>query len=91
MLVLLDLKMPRLSGFDVLAWIRSHETFKTLPVVIFTASNQEGDIRRAYELGANSYLVKPVGIHTLIDILKEIDTYWIGLNQNLNYSSLPAH
>jgi len=89
-LALLDLKMPRMTGFDVLAWLRSHEQFKTLPVVIFTASNQEEDIRHAYELGANSYLVKPVGIHTLIDILKVIDTYWLGLNQNYNYFSLPA-
>lgn len=88
MLVLLDLKMPRMTGFDVLNWIRSNETFKTLPVVVFTASNQEGDIRRAYEIGANSYLVKPVGIHTLIDMLKVLDTYWVGLNQTLNYSAL---
>jgi CheY-like chemotaxis protein len=90
-LVLLDLKMPRMTGFDVLSWMRSHPMFKTLPVVIFTASNQEGDIRRAYDMGANSYLVKPVGIHTLIEILKIIDSYWLGLNQNLNYSSMPAH
>ena len=89
-LVLLDLKMPRMTGFDVLTWIRSQEAFKTLPVLIFTASNQEEDIRRAYELCANSYLVKPVGIHTLIEILKVIDTYWLGLNQNFKYASLPA-
>lgn len=89
-LVLLDLKMPRMTGFDVLSWIRSHQAFKTLPVVIFTASNQEEDIRHAYEIGANSYLVKPVGIHTLIDILKVIDTYWLGLNQNYHYTSLAA-
>ncbi|HZV35839.1 MAG TPA: response regulator [Verrucomicrobiae bacterium] len=87
-LVLLDLKMPRMTGFDVLRWIRANEQLKTLPVVIFTASNQEGDIRRAYELGANSYLVKPVGIHTLIDMLKVLDTYWVDMNQHLNYSDL---
>ncbi|MDB6111697.1 MAG: two-component system response regulator [Pedosphaera sp.] len=81
-LVLLDLKMPRKSGFDVLAWIRSEPPLKYLPVIIFTASNQEEDIRRAYEAGANSYLVKPVGIHTLIEMVKMIDGYWLGLNQS---------
>lgn len=83
-LVLLDLKMPRMNGFDVLAWIRSQNQFKTLPVVIFTASNQEEDIQRAYLAHANSYLVKPVGIHTLTEMVKMIDTYWLGLNQNVN-------
>jgi CheY-like chemotaxis protein len=89
-LVLLDLKMPRMNGFDVLGWVRSHPVFKTMPVVVFTASNQEGDIRRAYEIGANSYLVKPVGIHTLVDMLMIIDKYWLGMNQNLNYLTPPV-
>jgi CheY-like chemotaxis protein len=82
-LMLLDLKMPRKTGFDVLAWARSQVKFKSLPILVFTASNQEGDIRRAYELGANSYLVKPVGIHTLIEMVKMIDAYWLGMNQQL--------
>jgi CheY-like chemotaxis protein len=81
-LVLLDLKMPRKGGFDVLAWIRKESRYPALPVVIFTASNQEGDIQRAYEVGANSYLVKPVGIHTLTEMVKMIDSYWLSLNQN---------
>jgi CheY-like chemotaxis protein len=84
-LVLLDLKMPRMNGFDVLAWIRGHAQFKTLPVVVFTASNQEEDIQRAYVEHANSYLVKPVGIHTLMEMLKMIDAYWLGLNQHPNH------
>lgn len=86
-LLLLDLKMPRMTGFDVLKWVRSNKEFRTLPVVVFTASNQEGDIRQAYEMGANSYLVKPVGIHTLIDMIKLLDNYWLDLNQNLEYSA----
>src|ERR1700757_5030664 len=81
-LVLLDLKMPRKGGFDVLAWIRKESPFPALPVIIFTASNQEGDIQRAYEMGANSYLVKPVGINTLTEMVKMLDSYWLGLNQN---------
>src|SRR5512140_200503 len=59
-LVLLDLKMPRLSGFDVLSWLRSETGFSKLPVIVLTSSNHEMDIQRAYDLGANSYLVKPV-------------------------------
>ncbi|MDB6123493.1 MAG: response regulator receiver protein [Pedosphaera sp.] len=82
-LMLLDLKMPRKTGFDVLEWARSQEKFKSLPILVLTASNQEGDIRRAYELGANSYLVKPVGIHTLIEMVKMIESYWLGMNQRL--------
>lgn len=82
-LVLLDLKMPRMSGFDVLAWIRRHETLRVLPVIIFTASNQSEDIKRAYAAGANSYLVKPVGIHTLMEMVKKLDGYWLNLNQNI--------
>ncbi len=83
-LVLLDLKMPRMNGFDVLAWIRGHAQFKMLPVVVFTASNQEEDIARAYAEHANSYLVKPVGIHTLMEMVKMIDAYWLGLNKHPN-------
>src|SRR4051812_25256186 len=60
-LVLLDLKMPRVNGFDVLTWLRAREEYKKLPVVVLTSSNHESDVKRAYNLGANSYLVKPVG------------------------------
>jgi CheY-like chemotaxis protein len=79
-LILLDLKMPRKSGFDVLNWIRTQKGLRGLPVVIFTASNQEEDIRKAYDTGANSYLVKPVGIHTLIEMVKLIHAYWLDSN-----------
>ncbi|MDB6018793.1 MAG: response regulator receiver protein [Pedosphaera sp.] len=81
-LILLDLKMPRKTGFDVLVWIRSQDSLRYIPVVILTASNQEEDIKRAYELGANSFLVKPVGIHTLIEMVKLVDAYWLGINQS---------
>ncbi|MDB6067923.1 MAG: response regulator receiver protein [Pedosphaera sp.] len=83
-LVLLDLKMPRMSGFDVLTWIRKHESLKILPVIIFTASNQNEDIKRAYAAGANSYLVKPVGIHTLMEMVRKLDGYWLNLNQGVS-------
>ena len=80
-LVLLDLKMPRKSGLEVLTWIREQNHFKRLPVVIFTSSKHEQDINRAYDLGANSYLVKPVGFDSLLETLKQVYQYWASLNQ----------
>src|SRR5436190_9904483 len=59
-LVLLDIKMPRINGFEVLAWIRDEEQFKTLPVLVLTSSNEIQDLRKAYALGATSFLVKPL-------------------------------
>ncbi len=81
MLVLLDLKMPRKSGFDVLAWIRAQEGLRRLPVVVLTSSKDTPDINRAYDLGANSYLVKPVAFEALIEMVKTLGFYWLILNQ----------
>ncbi|MBA2848957.1 response regulator [Thermosulfuriphilus ammonigenes] len=81
MLVLLDLKMPRKSGFDVLAWIRAQEVLRRLPVVVLTSSKDTPDINRAYDLGANSYLVKPVAFEALIEMVKTLGLYWLILNQ----------
>lgn len=75
-LVLLDLKMPRKNGFEVLQWIREKPDFKWLPVVIFTASNSVKDTRRAFELGANSLLVKPTAYRDLIRYVKTLHHYW---------------
>ncbi|HEY9805145.1 MAG TPA: response regulator [Candidatus Obscuribacterales bacterium] len=80
-LMLLDLKLPCLSGHEVLAWLRQQPNLKRLPVVVLTSSQEMGDINRAYDLGANSYLVKPVAFNALIDIVKLLDLYWIALNQ----------
>src|SRR5262245_39869545 len=63
--ILLDLKMPRLSGFDVLTWRRNNDKFKAVPVVVLSSSNHEVDLKRAYELGVNSYLMKPVSFDAL--------------------------
>ena len=79
--VLLDLKMPRKSGLEVLTWIREQAQFKRLPVVVFTSSKHEQDINRAYDLGANSYLVKPVGFDALLETVKQVQQYWGSLNQ----------
>jgi CheY-like chemotaxis protein len=79
--VLLDLKMPRKSGFEVLAWLRQQPGLKRLPVVVLTSSGEAADVNRAYELGANSYLVKPVAFNALLEIVKTVDLYWVSLNQ----------
>ena len=71
-LILLDLKMPRVSGFDVLAWLQSDDKLRKLPVVVLTSSNHDADIKRAYDLGARSYLVKPVGFEALVELVKTL-------------------
>lgn len=81
-LILLDLKMPLMDGFEFLAWLRSHTKLRNLPVVVLTSSNQTPDIERAYELGANSYLVKPVKSDALVDMLKNVELYWLVTNTN---------
>lgn len=80
-LILLDLKLPRRSGFEVLEFAKSHPRTRLAPVVVLTSSNQNGDIRKAYEMGANSYLVKPVRRDALIEMMRALDTYWLGLNE----------
>jgi CheY-like chemotaxis protein len=80
-LVLLDLKMPRKSGFEVLEWIRTQPLLKRVLVVVFTSSKHDQDINTAYDLGANSYLVKPVGFDALVETMKQIHYYWGILNQ----------
>ena len=80
-LMLMDLKMPRKSGLEVLEWVRRQPGLKRLPIIVLTSSNQSPDINRAYELGANSYLVKPAGFDSLLDLVKNLDMYWLILNE----------
>lgn len=75
-LVLLDLKMPRVDGFEVLRWIRSQITMKRLPVTVLTSSDQQWDIDKAHELGVTSYLQKPNELYDLVALLKTLHTYW---------------
>jgi len=79
-LILLDLKLPRRSGFEVLSFIREHKPTQHTPVVVLTSSDQDEDVRRAYEFGANSYLVKPIGRDSLIEMVRTLKAYWIKLN-----------
>src|ERR1043166_3833342 len=81
-LLLLDLKMPRLNGFDVLGWLRQQPGLKRLPVAILSSSRLAQDANRAYELGANSYLVKPCDLEKMFETVKRVREYWLELNQN---------
>jgi CheY-like chemotaxis protein len=78
--VLLDLKLPRRSGFDVLEWVRSQPGLRRIPVVVLSSSDDATDIGRCYDLGANSYLVKPVGQQAMADIARLVDEYWVKRN-----------
>lgn len=73
---LLDLKMPRKTGFEVLEWIRKESPFPYLPVIVLTVSEELRDIQRAYQLGANSFLIKPPSVADLKNMLDMLDTYW---------------
>ena len=79
--ILLDLKLPRRSGFEVLEWIKAHPVLRRVPVIILTSSRENVDLRRAYDLGANSYLVKPARSDDLLRMVEQIHAYWLGLNQ----------
>jgi CheY-like chemotaxis protein len=80
-MVLLDLKMPRTNGFEVLEWIRSDDRLKRLLVVVLTSSNYQPDVDRAYDLGANSYLVKPVEFDQMVNMIQRFEMYWSEINR----------
>lgn len=79
-LLLLDLKLPRKSGFEVIQAIRANPAWKLLLIVVLSSSNLNPDINKAYELGANSYLVKPPDFDDLIAMMKQLQSYWLTLN-----------
>ncbi len=76
-LLLLDLKMPRLTGFDVLAWMRDRPECKELAVVVLSSSFQEEDIRKARQLGADEYQIKPSDFQALVDLVKDLHARWV--------------
>jgi hypothetical protein len=79
--ILLDLKLPRVDGLEVLRQVKSHPRWKTLPVVVLTTSSDNADIQTAYELGANSYIVKPVDFEKFMEVATQINLYWLVTNQ----------
>lgn len=80
-LILLDLQLPKLDGFGVLKQLRASETTKLLPVVVLTSSTEDTDINSSYELGANSYIRKPVDFDEFLDTVGRLAPYWLELNQ----------
>jgi CheY-like chemotaxis protein len=76
-LILLDLKMPKVDGFEVLQWIRSQPGIRGLPVVVLTSSNQIRDVNHAYELGANSFFVKEYDFQQAVDLSQLLGKYWL--------------
>jgi CheY-like chemotaxis protein len=80
-LILLDLKLPRRSGSDVLRWIRQRPDLKRIPVVVLTSSREYADVNRIYDLGANAYMVKPASFDQLVDIIKTLNLHWIIYNE----------
>jgi len=79
--ILLDLKMPKVNGLEVLKELKTHPRLKTIPIVVLTTSSESTDVRDAYQLGANSYIVKPVDFEKFLDVAKQIELYWRVLNK----------
>jgi CheY-like chemotaxis protein len=80
LIILLDLKLPRVDGLDVLRQIKSHPKFHSIPVIILTTSGEDRDVHDAYEIGANSYIVKPVDFDKFVEVASQIEIYWCALN-----------
>ena len=81
-LVLLDLKLPKIDGLEVLEQIRQHERTQMLPVVILTSSKEQEDIIKSYKLGVNSYIRKPVDFNQFVDAVQQLGLYWLVLNES---------
>lgn len=81
-LMLLDLKLPRRSGAEVLMWLKQQPGLRRLPVVVLTASREYADVNRIYDLGANAYIVKPVAFDSLVEIVKALNLHWLIFNEN---------
>ena len=79
--LLLDIKMPRMDGLEVLQQIRSHDKLKTLPVVILSSSREESDLARSWDLGVNAYVVKPVDVDQFFQAVKLLGTFWAVINE----------
>jgi CheY-like chemotaxis protein len=79
--VLLDLKLPKVDGLEVLKAIKSDQRLKSIPVVVLTSSREERDIVESYKLGVNAYVVKPVDFHEFVDAVKELGIFWAVINE----------
>lgn len=79
--ILLDLKLPKVNGLEVLQKIRSEDRLKMIPVVVLTSSHEERDMMSSYKLGVNAYVVKPVDFHEFVNAVKELGMFWAVINQ----------
>jgi CheY-like chemotaxis protein len=79
--MLLDLKLPKIDGLEVLQQVRSDERLKMIPVVVLTSSHEEKDMVRSYQLGVNAYVVKPVDFHEFVNAVKELGVFWAVINE----------
>jgi CheY-like chemotaxis protein len=80
-LILLDLKMPKVDGIEVLRQVKSDPTLKTIPIVVLTSSREEQDIIEGYRLGVNAYVVKPVGFEKFVEVVKHLSLFWLLINE----------
>lgn len=83
LVILLDLKLPKVDGLEVLETIKKHAKYKTIPIVVLTSSSDNKDIAKAYQVGANSYIVKPVNFDKFVEVAANIELYWNVLNEPL--------
>ena len=81
-LILLDLKMPKKSGLEVIEFVKDKPVIKRIPIVVLTSSKESTDVNKAFDLGVNSYLVKPVKFEDLVEIISNVGLYWILMNEN---------
>ena len=79
--ILLDLKLPKVDGLEVLQQIKADEGLKMVPVIVLTSSHQEKDVMRSYKLGVNAYVVKPVDFHEFVNAVKELGAFWAVVNE----------
>jgi DNA-binding response OmpR family regulator len=79
--MLLDLKLPKVDGLEVLKQVRSDEHLEMIPVVVLTSSHEEKDMMRSYKLGVNAYVVKPVDFHEFVNAVKELGVFWAVINE----------
>ena len=80
-MILLDLRLPKVDGLEVLQQLRSDEQLKMIPVVVLTSSHEEKDMMRSYKLGVNTYVVKPVDFHEFVNAVKELGVFWAIINE----------
>lgn len=80
--ILLDLKLPKVDGLEVLRQVKEHPTYRTIPVVVLTTSAEDRDMQTAYKLGANSYIVKPVDFDKFMEVAEHIELYWNVINKS---------